>query len=108
MAMDYLPIQTSSVPCERAFSSAAQTDTRNRNRLSTSVTEALQILKHYYKAERGTVMDFVQPWLTPEEDMKAVLSSEDQLSNLFRGDRAAALDAAIAAIALEEGEMDDD
>ncbi|OJA20567.1 hypothetical protein AZE42_14066 [Rhizopogon vesiculosus] len=32
MAMDYLPIQASAVPCERVFSSSAETDTKKQNR----------------------------------------------------------------------------
>ena len=52
MAMDYLPIQASSVPCEHVFSSAAETDTKKRNRLHPALMEALQILKFLYKKER--------------------------------------------------------
>ncbi|EPS92713.1 hypothetical protein FOMPIDRAFT_1080322, partial [Fomitopsis schrenkii] len=45
MAMDYLPVQATSVPCERLFSSAADTDTPKRNRISAELMEALQVLK---------------------------------------------------------------
>jgi hAT family C-terminal dimerisation region len=31
IAMDYLPVQVSSVPCEHVFSSAKETDTVKRN-----------------------------------------------------------------------------
>jgi hypothetical protein len=45
MAMDILPIQASSVPSERVFSSSAQTDTVRRNRVKPILMEALQMLK---------------------------------------------------------------
>jgi hypothetical protein len=49
MARDYLPIQGSATPSERAFSSGGITGTARRNRLSTDVFEALQILKSAYR-----------------------------------------------------------
>ena len=50
MARDYLAIQGSSVPSERAFSSGALTGTLRRNRLLPESFEALQILKGAYKS----------------------------------------------------------
>ena len=47
--MDYLPIQASTVPCERVFSSSAETDTKKRNRIKPELMEALQILKFSLK-----------------------------------------------------------
>ena len=41
MAMDYLPIQASSVPSEQVFSSSAKTDTHKRNRIHPLLMEAL-------------------------------------------------------------------
>ena len=49
MACDYLAIQGSSVPSERAFSGGGLTGTSLRNRLSPAIFEALQILKSAYK-----------------------------------------------------------
>jgi hAT family C-terminal dimerisation region len=49
MAHDYLPIQGSATPSERAFSSGGITDTPRRNRLHVEVFEALQILKSAYR-----------------------------------------------------------
>jgi hypothetical protein len=49
MACDYLAIQGSSVPSERAFSSGGLTDTSLHNRLSPATFEALQILKSAYR-----------------------------------------------------------
>jgi len=49
MARDYLPIQGSSTPSERAFSNASLTDSKQRNRLAPDMFEALQILKSSYR-----------------------------------------------------------
>jgi hypothetical protein len=49
MARDYLAIQGSSVPSERAFSSGGRTGTLDRNQLDTKSFEATQILKSAYK-----------------------------------------------------------
>ena len=49
MAQDYLAIQGSSVPSERAFSSGGLTGTSLHNRLAPTTFEALQILKSPYK-----------------------------------------------------------
>ena len=66
MALDYLPIQASSVPCERVFSSSAETDTSRRNQLSPVLMEALQMLKFSINNEN---MDFTSDLLTPETDL---------------------------------------
>jgi len=49
MARDYLPIQGSATPSERAFSSASFTDTKHHNWLAPNTFEALQILKSVYR-----------------------------------------------------------
>jgi hypothetical protein len=49
IARDYLAIQGSAVPSERAFSSGGLTATVRRNRLSGDIFEALQILKSGYR-----------------------------------------------------------
>lgn len=43
--MDILPIQASSVPCERVFSSSKETTTQRRNRTTGEHMEEIQILK---------------------------------------------------------------
>lgn len=53
MAADYLPIQASSVPCERVFSSGKETVTPRRNRISGELMEQLQMLKYSIKKGRG-------------------------------------------------------
>lgn len=49
IARDYLPIQGSATPSERAFSNASLTDSKQRNRLTPEIFEALQILKSAYR-----------------------------------------------------------
>lgn len=56
MAMDVIPIQASAVPCERVFSSAKETTTARRNRISPKLMEALQMLKFSIGHSRG--LDF--------------------------------------------------
>ena len=51
IAMDYLPIQVSAVPCERVFSSSAAMDTKKRNQISPLLMEVLQMLKFHLKKE---------------------------------------------------------
>ena len=62
--MDYLPIQASSVPCERVFSSSAETDVKKRNRLKPEFMEALQILKYSLKTKR---LSFTEDLVIPED-----------------------------------------
>jgi hypothetical protein len=76
--MDYLPIQASSVPCERAFSSSAETDTHRRNRISPVLMEALQMLKYILNS---STMDFTSDILTPEADL-IMDTNVDLLANL--------------------------
>lgn len=54
--MDILPIQGSAVPCERVFSSAKETTTLRRNRISPELMEALQMLK--FSLRKGRSLDF--------------------------------------------------
>jgi hypothetical protein len=68
MAMDYLPIQASAVPCERVFSSSSETDTKKRNRIKPELFEALQILKFGIKRDR---LSFTEDIITSEESMIA-------------------------------------
>jgi len=49
MARDYLAIQGSSTPSERAFSSGSITGSSRRNSLTTEMFQALQILKSAYR-----------------------------------------------------------
>jgi hypothetical protein len=81
--MDYLPIQASSVPCERVFLSSAETDTKRRNRISPLLMEALQMQKFQLKTQR---LDFMEGWITPEKLMLEVVPDKDLLEGLSKGD----------------------
>lgn len=63
--MDILPIQASSVPCERVFSSSKETCSLRRNRLLPQILEVLQILKYAYKQAR---LDFTSDDLAKAKD----------------------------------------
>src|ERR1700730_8101276 len=67
IALDYLPIQASAVPCERVFSSSAETDTKWHNRIHSTLMEALQIVKFSLKQKR---LDFTGGWATAVHDMQ--------------------------------------
>ena len=80
LAMDYLPIQASAVPCERIFSSSAETDTKKRNRINSLLMEALQMLKFHLKKER---LNFTESWETLESQMTEDDPDKDLLNNLL-------------------------
>jgi hypothetical protein len=63
--MNILPIQASSVPCERVFSSSKETITARRNALSPDLVEALQLLKYSTKQGRG--ISFIEGLEAAEE-----------------------------------------
>lgn len=65
VAMDILPIQASSVACERVFSSGKETMAPRRNRISSDLMEELQILKFAFKAEES--LNFTQGMNWEEE-----------------------------------------
>ncbi|KAJ6482790.1 ribonuclease H-like domain-containing protein [Mycena sanguinolenta] len=77
---DYGPIQATSVPSERVFSSSAETDTKRRNRISPILMEALQMLKFSYKKSR---LNFMADWQAPalgddEEDWLRSLATASE------------------------------
>jgi len=72
--MDYLPIQASSVPCKRIFSSAGETDTKKQNWISPALMEALQMLKFLLKKKH---LDFTTSWKTLEAAMLGVTRTEE-------------------------------
>jgi hypothetical protein len=89
IAMDYLPIQAMSVPCECVFSSAKDTDTVKRNRISPVLMEALQMLKYSRKKE---CLNFMDGWPTSEAVMSGVPVLTRDLGSLFVDNPDAALD----------------
>jgi hypothetical protein len=106
IALDYLPIQASSVPCERVFSSAKETDTVKRNRIHPVLMEALQTLKFSLKKEW---FNFTSGWQTAPSKMKRMGNAgttKDLLAHLLTGDRQATTDALLHA--LSDGDDDDD
>ena len=95
MAMDYLPIPASAVPCERVFSSSAETDTKKRNRVSPLLMEALQMVKFHLKKER---LNFTKTWMTDQKEMMEDEPEEDLLDKLLKDNSDDAMDNAIQSI----------
>jgi len=89
MAMDYLPIQASAVPCERVFFSGAETDTKQRNHIHPDLMEALQMQKFLLKKER---LNFMDAWITAEKEMIEDDPDYDLLQTLLEGDHEDKLD----------------
>jgi hypothetical protein len=100
MAMDYLPIQASAVPCERVFSLSAETDTKQMKRINPALMEALQMLKFHLKKER---LNFTDAWVTQERQMSDDDPDRDLLQTLLEGDPQDNLD-----LAIESMNHDDD
>jgi hypothetical protein len=67
IALDYLPIQASSIPCECVFSSAKETDTLKRNHIHPVLMEVLQTLKFSLKKEQ---FNFTHGWQMSLSKMK--------------------------------------
>jgi hAT family C-terminal dimerisation region len=68
VARDILPVQASSVSCERIFSSAKLTTTVQRNQMSPKLVEMLQILKFGLKQDALT---FTGDWVLTSEEIHA-------------------------------------
>ncbi|KZT31949.1 hATC-domain-containing protein, partial [Sistotremastrum suecicum HHB10207 ss-3] len=66
IALDVLPVQASSVACERLFSSAKLTATDLRSRLGTDEFEELQLLKFAWKRE---IIDMAKDNETCEQEI---------------------------------------
>jgi hypothetical protein len=108
IALDYLPIQVSSVPCERVFSSAKETDIVKRNRIHPVLMEALQTLKFSLKKEQ---FNFTSGWQTAPSKMKRMGNAgttKDLLAHLLTGDRQATTDALLHALSDGDDNDDDD
>jgi hypothetical protein len=56
--MDILPVQATSVPCERVFSSGKETMAARRRRITPELMEALQILK--FSICKGPSLSFTE------------------------------------------------
>src|SRR5258707_14990459 len=91
IAMDYLPVQAMSVPCEHIFSSAKDTDTAKQNQISPVLMETLQMLKHMLRKE---CLNFMKGRLTEEGAMgeQCGESKSTGLGSLFKDKPDIALD----------------
>jgi len=61
--MDVLPMQASSVPCKRVFSSSKETNMLRWSQLSPETMEMFQVLKFQYHSRR---LDFNNKWIASE------------------------------------------
>ncbi|KDQ07399.1 hypothetical protein BOTBODRAFT_120107, partial [Botryobasidium botryosum FD-172 SS1] len=77
MAMDYLPIMASAVPCERVLSTSAKTDIPRRSRISPSLMSALQFLKYKTKKSR---LDFSVQYITTEDELMESLEYAERVA----------------------------
>ena len=73
-------MQASAVPCERVFSSSAETDTKKRNRIKPDLMEALQILKFALKKER---LNFTSDLLIDEKDLLLLTRKDEATTDLL-------------------------
>ena len=69
MAVDVLPAQASSVSSERVLSSSKLTCTRERNRISAGLVEALQVVKDSVRQQQSSELDLKRldfsEWIAP-------------------------------------------
>ena len=78
-----LPIQGSSVPCERVFPSAKETMTDRRSCIQPELMEALQLLK--YSVKHGRSLSFTAGYSCREEEKeleRLMMIDEDAPENL--------------------------
>jgi hypothetical protein len=66
VALDVLPMQASSVPMERVFSSAKESTRLRRARLSPNMMEMLQVLKFGFRLDR---LNFMSRFVTTEQEL---------------------------------------
>jgi hypothetical protein len=109
IAMDYLPIQASSVPCECVFSSAKETDTVKCNRIHPMLMEVLQMLKFSLKKDQQSI-SFTNGWKTAKVEMMPTqkATKEDLLAQLLTGDCQATTDTLLNVLDDEEVELNGD
>jgi len=74
--MDIIPIQASSVPCERVFSSGKETLSARRNALAPSLIEALQLLK--FATKQGRELSFTKGLNQDDEISELKIEEEGQ------------------------------
>ncbi|KZT33249.1 hypothetical protein SISSUDRAFT_993301, partial [Sistotremastrum suecicum HHB10207 ss-3] len=79
IALDVLPVQASSVPCERLFSAAKHIATDQCSRLGTDKFEQLQLLKF---AWRGNLVNHAEENAMYEEEVRATEELYEGLNSL--------------------------
>ena len=87
-AMDVLPMQVSSVPCERVFSSSKETDTLHRSQLSPETMEMFQVLKFQYHSGR---LDFNNKWVASEAELSVADISLELVDEMLADGRVSEL-----------------
>jgi hypothetical protein len=109
IAMDYLPIQVSSVPCECVFSSVKETNTVKCNQIHLMLMEALQMLKFSLKKDRQSI-SFTNRWKTAKVEMMLAqkATKEDLLAQLLTGDCQTTTDTLLNVLDDKKVELDDD
>ncbi len=108
IALDYLPIQASSIPCERVFLSAKETNTLKCNHIHSVLMEALQTLKFSLKKEQ---FNFTGSWQMALSEMKGkgnAGTTKDLLVHLLTRDCQATTDALLHALSDSNDEDDND
>ena len=80
MALDYLPIQASSVPSERVFSSSAETDMKRQNRIHPVLMEVLQMLKFSLKQQW---LNFTDGWAITEDELQYYTDDDEDSADLL-------------------------
>jgi hypothetical protein len=88
IAMDVLPMQASSVPCERVFSSSKETDTMRRSQLSPETMEMFQVLKFQYRSRR---LDFNNKWIASEAKLSVADISLELVDKMLADGRVSEL-----------------
>jgi hypothetical protein len=79
LAMDILPIQASSVPCERVFSSGKETMAPRRRRIKPALMEKLQMLK--YSIRKDTHLSFTEGLTWAKELIEIEELQKDHVPN---------------------------
>ena len=108
IALDYLPIQASSVPCEHVFLFTKETNTLKHNHIHPVLMEALQTLKFSLKKDR---FNFMGDWETTQSKMKRTGdtgTTKDLLAHLLTGDHQATTDALLHALSESDDKDDND
>jgi hypothetical protein len=80
LAVDILPIQGPTIPCERVFSSSAKTDDVGRNRTAPDLMEAFQMLK--FSVKKGRRLKFAAG--TSRDEEIALMEAETEERGLSR------------------------